>query len=216
MADETTRLLDDGQSECERRPEADASSGAILDLGVDNNQILKTRESTRVLVLVCILLLLLDIAGYLQAAPQTKIFEDIICQNYYANLANGTRGDALSIDDPCKVEPVQSELAVMQGYKDSLEQIPGMVLGVAYGILADRIGRRSVLFLGIFGLFVSGLWVKIVCWFSFPIQMVYLSAPILIVGGGAQVASSMFYVMLADSYSAEERCVPRPFSLDSM
>lgn len=38
--------------------------------------------------------------------------------------------------------------------------------------------------------------------------MVYLSASILIFGGGAQVASSMFYVILADSYPDEERHVP--------
>jgi hypothetical protein len=56
------------------------------------------------------------------------------------------------------------------------------------------------------GLALSRLWVKVVGWFPqlFPIKMVYLSASILIFGGGAQVASSMFNMMLADSHSDEE------------
>lgn len=167
-----------------------------------------TQHSARVLTLVCTLLMLLDIAGFLGMAPQIQIFEDIICQNYYAGQLNQI--DTLPVNERCKIEPVQSELAVIQAYKDTFEQLPGIVFGVVYGLLADRVGRKPILLCGMLGLSLSGLWVKVVCWFPevIPLKMVYLSAPILIFGGGAQVASSMFFVMLADSYSEEERHVP--------
>ncbi|KUL91414.1 hypothetical protein ZTR_01496 [Talaromyces verruculosus] len=115
--------------------------------------------------------------------------------------------DTLPVNERCKIEPVQSELAIIQAYKDTFDQLPGIVLGVVYGLLADRVGRKPILLCGMLGLALSGLWVKVVCWFPdvIPLKMVYLSAPILIFGGGAQVASSMFFVMLADSYSEEER-----------
>jgi MFS family permease len=159
-----------------------------------------------ILALVCALLMLIDIAGFLGMAPQMQIFEDIICHNYYAT---GNR-PSLPDDERCKIEPVQSQLAIIQGYKETFDQLPGIVFGVVYGLLADRVGRRPILLCGMLGLALSGLWVKIVCWFpeSIPFKLVYLSAPILVFGGGAQVASSMFYVMLADSYPDEERYVP--------
>lgn len=166
------------------------------------------QQSTRVITLVCTLLLLLDIAGFLGMAPQMQIFEDIICQNYYTHQPSQI--DTLPVNERCKIEPVQSELAIIQAWKDTFEHLPGIVFGVAYGLLADRFGRRPILLCGILGLAMSGLWVKVVCWLPeiIPLKMVYLSAPILIFGGGAQVASSMFYVMLADSYSEEERHAP--------
>lgn len=170
-----------------------------------------TRRSIGVLALVCALLLLVDVSGFLGLAPQTQIFEDIICQNYYAGIDKESNQSyvAISDDERCKIEPVQSELAIILGYKETLDQLPGIFFGVAYGLLADSIGRRPVLLCGMLGLALSGLWIKIVCWFpqTISIKMVYLSSSILIFGGGAQVASSMLYVMLADSYPEEERYV---------
>jgi MFS family permease len=170
-----------------------------------------TRRSIGVLALVCILLLLIDISGFLGLAPQTQIFEDIICQNYYDSIDKQPNQSypPISGDERCKIEPIQSELAMILGYKDTLDQLPGIFFGVAYGLLADSIGRRPVLLFGMLGLALSGMWIRIVCLFpqTIPIKMVYLSSPILIFGGGAQVASSMLYVMLADSYPEEERCV---------
>lgn len=199
-AHETTPLLSSQQEDTSQQRQDDQLRNVKSNSG-------PIQQSTRVLTLVCTLLMLLDISGFLGLAPQMQIFEDIICQNYYANQPSQI--DTLPVNERCKIEPVQSELAIIQAWKDTFDQLPGIVFGVVYGLLADRFGRRPVLLCGILGLALSGLWVKIVCWFPevIPLKMVYLSAPILIFGGGAQVASSMFYVMLADSYSEEERHV---------
>jgi hypothetical protein len=202
-ADETTPLL---ATEPSTEQEI-GQQGQVDDLNKVGSNLGSTQQSTRILTLVCTLLMLLDIAGFLGLAPQMQIFEDIICRNYYAGQPNQI--DTLPVNERCKIEPVQSELAIIQAYKDTFDQLPGILFGVVYGLLADRVGRRPILLCGMLGLALSGLWVKVVCWFpeTIPINMVYMSAPILIFGGGAQVASSMFYVMLADSYSEEERHV---------
>ncbi|OKL60951.1 hypothetical protein UA08_03240 [Talaromyces atroroseus] len=103
-----------------------------------NVQPTSAHQSTSILALVCTLLMLIDISGFLGMAPQMQIFEDIICQNYYAT------GNRTSLHD-CKTEPVQSELAIIQAYKDTFDQLPGILFGVVYGLLADRVGRRPIL-----------------------------------------------------------------------
>jgi len=145
-------------------------------------------QSTPILALVATMLLIIDISEFLGLAPHMQIIEDIICQNYYASI--GKRSDQISAsmsdDGCCKIEPIQSRLAIIQGYKDTFDQLPGIFWGVVYGLLADSIGRRPVLLCGKLGLVLSGIWVKIGCWFpqTFSVNMVYLSPPILIFGLG--------------------------------
>lgn len=56
-------------------------------------------------------------------APQTAIFEEIICRHH----AVQSRGANATIDgvDPCKSELVQGELALVLGYKDTFDVLPG-------------------------------------------------------------------------------------------
>lgn len=164
-------------------------------------------RAPRVLIVVCIVFLLSDIANFLNLPPQTVIFEDIICKDYYTR--NPSAAASLLHEERCKVEAVQSQLAILQGYQETFEQLPGIVFGIAYGLLADRIGRRPVLLLCLLGSLLAGLWVKAVCWWPhiFPIEMVWLSSPIQIIGGGGQVVSSILFVMVADSSSKEKRYV---------
>lgn len=84
-------------------------------------------SSKRLLILVAcgILVLTVDFGFFLSQAPQTAVFEQIICRNYglsshgYANVT----ADAV---DPCKSELVQGELALVGGYKDTFETLPSM------------------------------------------------------------------------------------------
>src|SRR4051794_32743860 len=66
-------------------------------------------------------MLILDISSYVAIAPETAIFEDIACNKYYT--AFGHAGDSNS--ERCKIEPIQSEVALISGWKDALETIPG-------------------------------------------------------------------------------------------
>ena len=64
-------------------------------------------------------MLILDIASSVPTAPRMVIFEDIICRNHYAAWLD------VSKLGNCKVNAVQSELALINGWKETFEKIPG-------------------------------------------------------------------------------------------
>ncbi|PYI35294.1 MFS multidrug transporter [Aspergillus indologenus CBS 114.80] len=86
-------------------------------------------------VLLCGGAVLFDLANSLGSAAQTAIMENIVCKHYYSTAASGHL-DA----DSCKIEPIQTEIALIAGWKDTFETIPGILLGVPFGMLADRYG----------------------------------------------------------------------------
>lgn len=63
----------------------------------------------------------------MSTAPQLAVYEDIICRNYQATLhgaGNGTLTPPES--NPCKSEAVQGELALVIGYQNTFDVVPGM------------------------------------------------------------------------------------------
>lgn len=82
-------------------------------------------QKLTVMIAASILILAVDFGFYLTAAPQTKIFEDIVCQNYLTTLGNPA--DTVPTDGICKSEPVQSELALVNGWKETSDVLPGMM-----------------------------------------------------------------------------------------
>ncbi|PWY69794.1 hypothetical protein BO70DRAFT_432438 [Aspergillus heteromorphus CBS 117.55] len=76
-----------------------------------------------------------------------------------------------------------------------------------YGVLANRIGRRPVLFLGILGFTLCDLWIKIVCWFpdQLPLRLIWLALIAQVIGGGTQVSTTMMFVVLADVFTGAEQ-----------
>ncbi|KAK7738443.1 hypothetical protein SLS62_011373 [Diatrype stigma] len=74
-----------------------------------------SRSSRLILVQLCFVMLLFDFTQYSVYAPLTEVFEDIICNNFYPPG---------SPERDCKSVPVQSELALVKGYKDAFNQIP--------------------------------------------------------------------------------------------
>jgi hypothetical protein len=79
----------------------------------------------RVIIVISSVLLISDLAGYAAFAPQLDIFESIICQQYYAGLGNSTTLIGHLDRQKCKIAPVQSELALINGWSDMFPQIPG-------------------------------------------------------------------------------------------
>lgn len=153
-----------------------------------------SRHALRVIVLIATISLISDLAGYAAVAPQLDIFEGIICRQYYTMLGDSTASDQLD-REKCKIEPVQSELALINGWTDTFQTIPGrsfwivdsgapciiheshmfltgILLALPYGALADRIGRKPVLLLGMAGCLLGETWVRFVCETKRPITTI--------------------------------------------
>ncbi|KAF3026097.1 hypothetical protein E8E15_005491 [Penicillium rubens] len=159
--------------------------------------------------IVCaIFLLSADFGFFMSTAPQMAVYEDIICQNYQATL-HGAGNDTLipSEPNPCKSEAVQGELALVIGYQNTFDVVPGLILSLPYGILSDRWGRKPLLYLSVLGILLGEIWVRIVCLWSsvIPLRMVWLSAAFKIIGGGDQVLTAIALVIVADVFSEDER-----------
>ncbi|KAJ5205015.1 uncharacterized protein N7498_005894 [Penicillium cinerascens] len=166
----------------------------------------RSRNSKLLVLIACsTFILAADFGFFMAQAPQTAIFEEIICRHH----AIQSRGINATIDgvDPCKSELVQGELALILGYRDTFDVLPGILLLLPFGILADRWGRKPVLYLSVLGVLLSETWIRLVCYFSdfMPLRMVWLSGLWRMIGGGDQVASNVCLVMVADIFSEEER-----------
>jgi hypothetical protein len=89
-------------------------------------------KSKKLLVsIVCaIFLLSADFGFFMSTAPQLTVFEDIICRNYKASLHRAGDVPPPSDLNPCKSEAVQGELALVIGYKDTLDVLPGICVAI--------------------------------------------------------------------------------------
>ncbi|KAL4888415.1 hypothetical protein BDV59DRAFT_188585 [Aspergillus ambiguus] len=92
----------------------------------------KPRNRAWVSFLVCVVIVTIDFGRYLSIAPQTQLLESIICRRQGQSQEH-------QATDPCKTLEEQSELALVNGWKDTLDALPGILLAVPYEFLADRI-----------------------------------------------------------------------------
>ncbi|KAJ5465588.1 hypothetical protein N7530_009375 [Penicillium desertorum] len=169
-----------------------------------------TQHPKKLLIsIVCaIFLLSADFGFFMSTAPKMAVYEDIICRNYQATLQGAGNGTLILLEsNPCKSEAVQGELALVIGYQNTFDVVPGLILSLPYGILSDRWGRRPLLYLSLLGILLAEIWVRIVCLWSsvIPLRMVWLSAAFKIIGGGDQVLTAIALVIVADVFSEDER-----------
>ncbi|KZF26174.1 MFS general substrate transporter [Xylona heveae TC161] len=165
-------------------------------------------KSVYVFCMTLLLILIIDVSNDIQKAPQTEIFEKIICRRFYRDGNHALSDSASSLERyDCKIEPVQSEVALINGWLDTFAMLPGIVLGLPLGVLADRLGRRPVLFLSLFGIWLSELCIKVICLLPdiFTLRLVWFAQFIQLFGGGSGVATSTLYVMVTDVTDEEDR-----------
>ncbi|KAJ5358647.1 major facilitator superfamily domain-containing protein [Penicillium cataractarum] len=148
----------------------------------------------RLLVLVCISIVAADFGNSLTLAPQISIFESLICRRI------GVGGD-------CKSPEVQGELALLIGWKETIDQLPGIIFALPYGLAADRIGRKPILVLCLIGLVLEEVAIRLVCWWNVavPLRMIWATPVFQIIGGGSQTATAMAYAMITDVVPMDRR-----------
>lgn len=144
----------------------------------------------------------------MQNAPWQRTVEAIFCKEWYSLHDPSLPPDAIP-EDLCKIAPVQGRVAAIVGWDVSLGQLPGLFLTVPYGILADKIGRKPVLVLSLFGLIIGLAWQYLVAFLAqrdrMNIQWSLASNAFNIIGGGGAVPVAMSLTMLADAVPPAQR-----------
>lgn len=85
--------------------------------------------------------------------------------------------------------------------------LPGLVLAVPYGMLADHHGRRLVAGLCVVGFILRDMWYFVVLYFyqTFPRHAAYAAPILTILGGGTTVMNPMIMAIVAASVSEDSR-----------
>ncbi|OKL56129.1 hypothetical protein UA08_08722 [Talaromyces atroroseus] len=196
--DETTPLLN---SENQHTPEPGSTTRLPWKLLPQWSQ-----SQWRVILVSVLLMLALNFGNNLGAPAQLQVMEDIICKNHLRSINPNATVTAMAVyDDICKSPAVQSELALVNGWKYTFDVLPSIALALPYGVLADKIGRKPVLIMALFSLVACELWTRIVCWFNLPIRTVWMAGLFQLLGGGEAMATSMLLTLVADVISPEQR-----------
>lgn len=89
---------------------------------------LLTNVQFRATLLCFVIIVTVDMAGYLSSAPQVRLFESIVCLDYYReNDPSLVGGDGSVPEELCKVDSVQREIAMLNGMQTLFSNIPGML-----------------------------------------------------------------------------------------
>lgn len=112
-----------------------------------------------VLIALSLGIIAVNFGSYLAMAPQIQIFESIICQKLHPETALLTTKER---NARCKAPDVQGELALVNGWKETLDTLPGIFLALPFGLVADQAGRKRVLMLSLIGLTMEEVMVRII------------------------------------------------------
>ncbi|KAM0417336.1 hypothetical protein ACHAPT_012652 [Fusarium lateritium] len=151
----------------------------------------------RVLGMCILSLFIVEVSEYIADPPQQKIIEDIICRRYYPD-------HVLEVNDHrCKGNHIQKTLAMVRGWHLAFGMAVPILPQFPFGIIADKYGRRPVLFLSLLGNLLQMSWVMMV--YVFSIWAILPGSLFFLIGGGGPMAGAMVWTMVADVVPAAER-----------
>ena len=123
-------------------------------------------ERQNVLILVGVIIFLIGTFAGTFTPPINQIMEDILCRQYHPDVYGSVKPD--DPDSICKSQDVQQQLAMLRGWAATFDCIPGILLGVPYGILSDSWGRKPVTVLSFVGLCLNCILFLIVRKYTTP------------------------------------------------
>ncbi|CAI0650439.1 unnamed protein product [Colletotrichum noveboracense] len=151
----------------------------------------------RPIIVVAMMLFIDGLGNCMSLAPQTRLFEDFVCRQY--NKVGGSVPGSGPSEEMCKDPAVQDVVAELFGWQTFFDGIPGLILAMWFGVLADKQGRRRVFFLSVVGQVLGACWVLFICWLELPLKLVWLSSCFLLIRGGSTVTGAVAMMIITDA-----------------
>ncbi|PWY87875.1 MFS general substrate transporter [Aspergillus sclerotioniger CBS 115572] len=168
----------------------------------------KDISNIRALVICAAFIFIVDFASELQFAPTNQLLELSVCRSYYRSLdPSNIAPDGTILGKTCKIDVIQREVAMLRGWLGLAQALPGLLLAIPYGLLAQRYGRKLVAALGLSGEILASLWIWLACHYTprFSSWAIAISAIIRFIGGGSSVMSSMVFALVSSFASSHSR-----------
>jgi hypothetical protein len=141
-----------------------AESTASLPLPLPLPLLPRKKPWITLVVLGLLLITIVDVGAFLADPPRTRIFEANICLHHYRQHDASVIGaDGTIPEKLCKIDAVQQKMAMIFGWQDMFDALPGILLAVPFGTLADRVGRKWIFTASLMGLQFSSAWVLVIC-----------------------------------------------------
>jgi len=116
-----------------------------------------------ILTLIFSMSITIAIGGCMVDTAQYQLIEEMICDQRPENGKKTQLLHGYQMKNPCDPGEVMWKLTSLYGWLSTVTSIPGLLVSVPYGMLADRHGRALVMGLSSLGLFLMQVWVTIVC-----------------------------------------------------
>ncbi|PSR90884.1 major facilitator superfamily domain-containing protein [Coniella lustricola] len=160
---------------------------------------LSNRPKGTVVAAVLSLLLLVNLAASLYQLPLNLVIEKRLCLDYYLEHDRSQIGAGRNIDEAlCKIDPVQKGLGWIQGTMDTIWVVGDFVMTIPMGFVADRYGRRVVLWLNLLPRLCMLSWAGLVGYLEHDLPAkAIIAGPLLSFLGGDCVFNSMAYSLVA-------------------
>lgn len=121
-----------------------------------------SRKFATYVITICIISnFFVDVGDFLMRAPFIRILEAILCRQYWQEH-DPSRFPGEIDEKWCKVASVQAELSMLRGWDLLFSSLPTILLTLPMGIVADKYGRKMLLFVALSGLTLATAWMQIV------------------------------------------------------
>ena len=121
------------------------------------------QHRTRTYVVALVLLNAINLGDLVLGPATARIYESVYCRNWYREHDPSLVGPGGVEEMYCKIPNVQRDVSSLVGFRELFDAMPGLLLAIPFGILADRYGRKWLFVLNMFCMLCRYLWVVMIC-----------------------------------------------------